>query len=286
MEIKNLIKDIYDVVGNKGWFTEAIAKDFSGDLGRKIMEVTGPRDEVPRLRLSAMGQRCPCALWHSIHAPELATPFQPWTHIKFTYGHILESYVISMAKAAGHEVTGEQDELVVDGVVGHRDCVIDGCVVDVKSAGSRSWQKFKDGSIRDNDLFGYLDQLDAYVVGSRNDPLVRDKTHGYLLAINQELGHLALYEHTIREESIRSRIKEYKEIVSLLRAPTCTCREIPDGKSGNMKLDVTASYNSFKFCCKPYIRTFLYSDGPRFLTQITRLPDVVELTRKGVIKHT
>src|SRR6266849_6159935 len=38
-----------------------------------------------------------------------------------------------MAKAAGHEVLGEQDELTLDGVVGHRDCVIDGCIVDVKT---------------------------------------------------------------------------------------------------------------------------------------------------------
>jgi hypothetical protein len=281
--IKTLIQDIYHVVGTKQWFTQAIAEGFSGDLGRKIVEVTGRPDEVPRLRLSQMGPKCPCQLWHSIHTPELAQPIQPWTQIKFTYGHILESYVISMAKAAGHEVTGEQDELVVDGIVGHRDCVIDGCVVDVKSAGRLSFQKFRDGSIRDNDSFGYLDQLDAYLLGSRGDHLVRNKSTGYLLAINQELGHLALYEHHLREESIRQRIRDHRAVVALDQPPRCTCEEVPDGKSGNIRLGVTASYNAFKYSCKPGLRGFLYSDGPRWLTKVVRKPDVPEIDRNGKI---
>lgn len=196
-----------------------------------------------------------------------------------------------MAKAAGHEVTGEQDELTVDGVMGHRDCVIDGCTVDVKSAGRLSFQKYKDGSIRTNDGFGYLDQLDAYGVGAADDPLVRDKEHGYLLAINQELGHLALYEHTIREESIRQRIRDYRSIVSSPRPPACTCEEVPDGKSGNYRLGVTASYSPFKFACHPHLRTFIYSDGPRFLTRVERRPTradgslITEVDRDGKIVY-
>jgi len=73
-------------------------------------------------------------LWHSIHTPEKAEALPAWAEIKYTYGHILEALAISLAKAAGHEVTGEQDAITVDGILGHRDCVIDGCVVDVKSA--------------------------------------------------------------------------------------------------------------------------------------------------------
>lgn len=190
-----------------------------------------------------------------------------------------------MAKAAGHEVTGEQDELFVDGVRGHRDCVIDGCVVDVKSAATRSFQKFKDGSIRDDDAFGYLDQLDGYVVGSRNDPLVRNKSTGYLLAIDKQLGHLALYEHTAREESIRERIRDYRDVVALDRAPRCTCEEVPDGKSGNVKLGVRASYNAFKYCCHPQLRTFLYASGPVYLTKVVRKPDVPEVDKNGKIVY-
>lgn len=203
----------------------------------------------------------------------------PWVEIKYSYGHILEALVVTLAKAAGHEVTGEQDEIVVDGIVGHRDCVVDGCIVDVKSTTSIGYQKFKDGSIEMDDPFGYLDQLDGYLVGSLQDPLVRTKDKAYLLAIDKQKGHMCLHEHQIREGHIRNRISEYKNIVGRDSPPICTCRTIPDGKSGNIRLDTKASYSMFKHACFPKLRTFLYSDGPRYLTHVVRVPDVIEVDR-------
>lgn len=280
--IYNLIKDIHGVVGSEqGWFDKALAEEFSGELGKRLVENLRPRDALPTLRLSQMGDRCPHALWHSIHSPTHAEPLPPSARIKYTYGHILEALVIAMAKAAGHEVTGEQDELVVDGVVGHRDCVIDGCLVDVKSASSLSFRKFKDGSISSSDSFGYLDQLDGYLVGSSEDPLVRVKDKGFLLAIDKQLGHLALYEHTLREDRIRQRIADYRRIVSLDRPPTCTCGQVPDGKSGNIKLDTRASYSPQRYLCFPHLRTFLYASGPVYLTKVVRKPDVPEVDKNG-----
>ena len=129
-------------------------------------------ERAPRLRLSQMGPRCPKALWYSIHHPELAEKLPTWAKFKYAYGHILEAFAIILAKEAGHDVTGEQDAIEVDGVIGHRDCVIDGCIVDVKSASSRSFQKFKTKTLAQDDPFGYLDQLDAYMAGSLEDPLV------------------------------------------------------------------------------------------------------------------
>lgn len=283
--IHTLVQDIYDVVGTKGWFDIERAGEFNSHVSRSFNQ----EERIPGLRLSQMGPKCPRELWHSVHTPELAEPYKPWTRIKFGYGHLVEAYVIQLAKAAGHEVTGEQDELRVDGVCGHRDCVIDGYIVDVKSANSRSFEKFKTGSIRDNDLFGYLDQLDGYIVGSADDPLVRGKDTGYLLAIDQELGHLKLYEHTARKESIRQRIRDYRDIVSLDGPPPCTCGQIPDGKSGNIKLDTRASYNAFKFACQPQLRTFLYANGPVYLTKVVRRPTradgslIPEVDRNGKI---
>lgn len=277
--INTLVKDIYDTAAKEGWWTDSLLDEFRLKLSASV----NAKSRVAGLRLSQMGPKCPSQLWHSVHTPELAEPLPPWAKIKYTYGHIIEAYVISLCKAAGHEVTGEQDELVVDGVVGHRDCVIDGYVVDVKSTTTRGFQKFKDGSIRDDDPFGYLDQLDAYLVGSRSDHLVRVKDTAYLLAVDKQLGHVCLYEHRIREEQIRNRIKEYKEIVSSSKKPSCRCGTVPDGKSGNVRLDVKGSYNPFKYCCKPNLRTFLYSDGPRYLTHIARLPDVPEINRDGKI---
>src|SRR5579872_7121569 len=184
----------------------------------------------------------------------------------------------------GHDVTGEQDEISVDGILGHRDCVIDGAVVDVKSAASRSFLKFRDKTIASDDPFGYLDQVDGYVLGSRDDPLVLIKDRGYLLAVDKTLGHLALYEHKLRD-SITDRIKSYKEIVLRPDPPQCSCGTIADGKSGNIKLDTRASYSSFKYCCNPDLRTFHYSTGPVYLTKVVRRPDVTEVDKTGKIVY-
>lgn len=280
--ITTLVSDIYELVQDRGgWFSDQLRDEFSNEVGIRLQEKFNQSDKKPTLRLSKMGPVCPCALWYSIHHPEMAEKMPPWAEIKFSYGHILEALIIALAKAAGHTVTGEQDEVIVDGVHGHRDCVIDGAIVDVKSASSRSFGKFKDGSIAQDDPFGYLDQLDGYLVGSASDPLVVDKTHAYLLAVDKTLGHICLYRHTLREESIRARIKKHKEIVARDTAPACECGEVPDGKSGNYKLDVKASYNGFKYCCRPNLRTFRYSDGTRFLTKVVRKPDVPEVDKDG-----
>jgi len=289
--IETLIEDIYEVVRNNGWYSEDISRGFVRELDQRLIENVNSKPKIPSLRLSQMGKKCPCQLWHSIHSSSLQEPLPPWARIKYTYGHILEAYVISMAKAAGHEVLGEQDELRLDGIVGHRDCVIDGNIVDVKSTSSIGFQKFKDGSIRSSDNFGYLDQLDGYVLASRDDDLVRNKESGFLLAIDKTLGKICLYEHHVREESIRKRVTDYRAIVALDRPPVCTCEEVPDGSSGNYRLGTTASYSSFKYCCHPGLRTFLYAEGPRYLTKVVRRPvrrdgtPIPEVDRHGKIVY-
>lgn len=268
-----------------GWFIQDLAKSCGEEIALRLSQSFNPFDRNPTLRLSQMGTRCPCALWHSIHTPELAEPVPPWAEIKFAYGHILEVLAITLAKAAGHLVVGEQDAVYVDGITGHRDCVIDGCVVDVKSCSSRAFDKLKNKTLLQTDSFGYLDQLDGYLVGSADDPLVTCKDTGYILGIDKTLGHMVLYEHRLRETSIRRRIEESKRIVALNQPPTCECGTRAEGKSGNISLDVRASYSAYKFCCFPHLRTFLYSSGPVYLTKVVRRPDVIEIDRLGKIVY-
>jgi hypothetical protein len=282
--IHTLIPDIYELIKRKdGWFTEELAKSFSEDVALRLQTSLSEERGPPTLRMSKLGPVCPCALWHSIHNPELAEPLPAWAEIKYSFGHILEALLLTLAKAAGHTVEGEQDELVVDGIKGHRDCVIDGCIVDVKSASSLSFIKFKDGTLGQDDSFGYLDQLDAYLVGSLHDPLVTVKDKAYILAVDKQLGHLALYEHRVREEHIRSRIAEYKSIVGAPNHPPCECKSVKHGESGNLKLDTRASYNPFKYACNPRLRAFLYSNGPVYLTKVVRQPDVPEINQHGKV---
>lgn len=286
--IYNLIPDIYNLVGGKDGITN-LPPDLGANVQNAVEASLGPRTHRG-LRLSGMGDKCPCALWHSVHHPELEEQLPPYARIKYTYGHIIEHLVIALAKAAGHTVEGEQDEILLDGIRGHRDCIIDGCVVDVKSAATRSFLKFKTGSIAEDDSFGYLAQLDGYVVGSLDDPRVTVKDRGYLLAVDKQLGHLALYEHRIRPEYIRDRIRTYTEIVQLSEPPRCECRSIADGQAGNLILDIPASYNTYKHCCNPNLRTFLYSDGPRYFTKVVKRPmnkngPITEIDKHGNVVY-
>ena len=269
--INTLIPDIYKLVGGEHGITDLTASNVGTDIASALQQSFGPRQQRG-LRLSGLGPKCPCHLWHSINTPELAEPLPPYAKIKYAFGHIIEHMVTGLAAEAGHKVEGQQDELIVDGVVGHRDCIIDGAIVDVKSTSSRGFAKFKDKTIAESDDFGYLDQLDAYLVGSLHDPLVTVKDRAYLLAVDKTLGHMCLYEHRIREHSIRQRIEKYKQLVALPSPPPCECKTVNDGESGNIKLDVKSSYNPFKFCCFPTVRTFLYADGPRYLTKVVRQP--------------
>lgn len=275
--IYQLVPDIQEILKRDDWFTDVLADDLASCLKHSL----GKRDNTPRLRLSQMGPRCPRSLWYSIHHPEMAETLPPWVKFKYQYGHIIEELVITLAKAAGHTVTGEQDELDLDGIKGHRDCVVDGAILDVKSSSSYGFKKFEDGSISKDDSFGYLDQLDGYLCGSLQDPLVTVKDRAYLLVIDKQLGHMCLYEHKFREQHIRSRVRSYKAIVGQAVPPLCTCGTVAEGKSGNIKLDVKASYNTFKHVCFPKLRTFLYANGPVYLTNVVRKPDVLEVDKFG-----
>lgn len=282
--ITQLIPDIYRLVGRKdGWFTDELARDLGLEIARRMQVSLGEERGAPSLRLSQMGPRCPKELWGMLHAPSEAEPLPAPAIIKYTYGHTLEAMVVALAKAAGHEVTGEQDELTVLGVKGHRDCIIDGVLVDVKSSAGYYFKKFKDRSIQVSDTFGYLDQLDGYLVGSAEDDLVRVKDRAYLLAIDKHLGNMVLYEHHLRRDHILARVENYKAIAALSEPPACACKEVEDGASGNLILDVKGSYSAFKYFCKPNLRTFIYHDGPRYFTRVNRRPEarIIEVDRFG-----
>jgi hypothetical protein len=282
--IKTLVKDVYDVTTRDQWFDELQSEEYCRQLGQAVHTSLTRQDEIPSLRLSAMGEKCPRSLWASIHAPSVQTKFRPQTKIIFHYGNVIEQLALALAKAAGHTVTGEQDELVLDGIVGHRDCIIDGCIVDVKSTTSRGMETFKQGRVEE-DIFlrSYLDQLDGYAVASLDDPLVTNHEFAYIWAIDKQLGHMYLHEHRIRPDHIRQRIEQYKSIVNKTEPPTCNCGTLVDSKSGNIRLDTKASYNPFKYFCHPKLRTFIVKGKPVDLVKVVVRPDGVEMSKDGLI---
>ena len=56
--------------------------------------------------------------------------------------------------------------------------------------------------------------------------------------------------------------------------PNRAFSDVPDGKSGNMKLGTQCSYCEFKKVCWPDLKTYIYSSGPRYLTKVVREPKV------------
>ena len=278
--IKTLVADIESVVlGNGGWdatLTKHLADNISLAAERRFGTKAEPREGT--LRMSNIGSPCKRKLWYHVNNPPAASTLKANTLLKFAYGDIIESLLLSLAKASGHTVEGEQDEIVVDGIVGHRDCVIDGVTVDIKSASSYSFKKFEQNGIRKDDPFGYLAQLTGYVYAGKDDPLVKDKAGGAFLVMDKVSGDLCLDYYNLTTDLFKfpRQLEETKAIVKRPAAPPRQFKDMPDGKSGNMKLDTACSYCDYHDICWPGLRTFFYSSGPIFLTKVVNTPKVPE----------
>jgi len=232
---------------------------------------TEKREQNPRLRMSNIGKG-DRYLWNEaqrLEGEELTAP----TLIKFMYGHLIEEMLVFLIRTSGHTVTQEQAEVLVEGVKGHIDCFIDGELFDIKSASTFGFKKFKEGTLKDDDPFGYIDQIKGYAHGLDEDTvgwLAMDKQHGHLTVLQYALADLQ------DGPSVVDRIKHLKAVVASSVAPERCYKDVPDGKSGNRKLSMNCSYCKFKAHCWPDLRTFHYSTGPKYLTVVARQPQVRE----------
>lgn len=283
--ISTLVKDIQQVIlDGGGW--DKVQESFVQDLG-KVMEgrLGPPKERKPSLRMSNLGTPCTRKLWYYVN--EKGTPVgqdDPSMKFKFLFGDILEALLIHLAMAAGHKVEGMQDEINCHGVIGHRDCVIDGVTVDVKSASTYSYRKFANNGLRSDDPFGYLRQITGYVLGSKDDPLVTDKTHGAFLVVDKTLGNICLDMYDLSKEmaDMEAYINLRRLALTMPKEPPRGFEEKPEGKSGNMKVDVACSYCPYVKDCYPGVRTFLYAGAngasrPVMLSKVVKEPLVPEV---------
>jgi len=288
--IETLIEDIYSLLDN------GVEVNYEGlsDYGDEHVEVLfqrldsdqRTREKRGNLRLSSIGTPCARKLWYGLHTPDEREPLFAHTRLKFLYGDLIETLVLELARKSGHLVEGEQDEILVNGVAGHRDCVIDGITVDVKSASDYSFRKFQGGLQREDDSFGYLTQLGSYLLGSRDDPRVIEKNKAAFLVMNKVTGRLCLDVHEFTEEDFvqlsNTILNRQDSVGDAETIPGRGFEATPEGKSGNLKLGVNCSYCDFKQICWPTLRTFMYSGNrPVFLTHVEREPDVTEVTKDG-----
>jgi hypothetical protein len=274
------VEDIYRVVEGKGGWDATVTEFFSSSLS-SIAEARFSQEQVPRdyLSLSGIGSPCDRRLWYKINQTESSEPLTAEALGTFFYGDLLEALVLSLAKAAGHNVEGMQDKVEVFGIPGSRDAVIDGVTVDVKSASKYGFEKFRKHNLREDDPFGYISQLSSYVYAGKDDPLVKNKTEGAFLVVQKDRFKLCLDRYDFTEE-IAKKEEEIERVKKLVAGsiPEDRIPPVPQSKtSENTVLSTTCGYCDFRKVCWPEARTFLYSTGPVFMVDVVNEPRVTEL---------
>ena len=288
-DISTLVPDIQKLLlEGKGWDSLSTAR-LSGTVGKVLEErlVKEKRDVNPLarsgLRMSSIGQPCTRKLWYEnnssvSHSREVTDPALSF---KFLYGDIIEEIVLELAVAAGHEVTGVQDAVSIGPIKGHRDAVIDGVTVDVKSASAYAFGKFREHKLTEDDPFGYLTQLSSYVYAAKEDPLVRDKEGGAFLAIDKTNGTIVLDYYNFKELDLYDDIPVlYESRKALVENPVPPDRSYlpePDGKSGNMKLQINCVYCKHNKECYPSLRVFQGKGYQKHLVKVNREPLIPEV---------
>lgn len=238
--------------------------------------VPSARNKDFTVRMSNVGKPSR-QLWYEKRDPAGRGGIDGPTQIKFLYGHLLEEIVLMLVRMSGHKVTDEQKEVEVKGIVGHMDCKINGEVVDVKTASRFAFNKFKDGRLSQDDPFGYLGQLAGYEAAEGTD-------NGGFLVLNKESGELCMYvPDDLDKPNIKTSISQLLPALELDAPPELCYTPIPDGKKGNMKLPKGCSWCKYKHECYKDandgqgLRTFKYSNGLAYLTEVVVEPKVEEL---------
>ena len=211
--IHTLVDDIYRLMETKeaeeSVDVEAEIELFGENMKTLMRTEFGRKRTTDRrtLRLSNIG-RDDRVLWNVVNGTE-KEEIKPATYIKFMYGHLIEEMLLFMTRMAGHEVSDEQRVCEVEGIKGHMDCKIDGLVVDVKSASSFGFKKFKDGTLAMDDAFGYVDQIKAYAHACGETEfgwLAMDKANGHLAVLKYDLEDTQAPIHEHIKGDIRERI--------------------------------------------------------------------------------
>lgn len=280
-KIDSLVADIYETLKNGIDLSDRpeLVDKYSDQF--KELLTTRLKKREPRkgtLRMSSIGQPCERKLYYEVNSPEDAEELRPEVYMKFLFGDLTELLLLFLAEASGHTVEGTQDEQEIVGIKGHRDAVIDGTLVDVKSASTYSFKKFQDGKLLEDDPFGYVIQLQSYLHAGQTDDKVKDKSRGAFLVVDKTLGHVCLDFHDYQKLPMEAIYERKKDIVSSEELPVRRFSPVPEGKSGNEKIPMNCSYCPFKTKCYDNLRTFLYSTGPVHFSKIVKEPNVPEIT--------
>jgi len=282
--LDNLVTNIYSKLDNLNnnkslGITKTQADEFGKAMSAALLGWSKPYKKDPKnsLRMSSIGKP-DRKLWYEANSKEAdSAGVTPSTHIKFLYGHLLEEVVLMLVRLAGYEVTDQQKEVTVEGVKGHMDCKINGEVIDVKSASSFSFKKFRDGTLAEDDVFGYLGQLSGYEAAEKTNK-------GGFLVIDKSTGALTLHRpDELDKVDAPKRIQNLKAAIKKKKPPERCYEPIPNGSYGNMQLPRQCFWCPFKHECHADandgkgLRVFKYARSNTYLTKVVREPRVDEV---------
>ena len=163
-QLKDLPDDILSLFDPKVTHEpdEENLEKFVNNLKETLRIRLAEREDVrDPLRFSSLGQP-DRKVWYMANSKKGPEDLTAKTYLKFLYGDVIEQLVLFLTREAGHTVEREQEEIDVDGVLGHIDAIVDGVLVDVKSASPYGYKKFKYNSVVEDDPFGYTQQLAGY----------------------------------------------------------------------------------------------------------------------------
>ena len=274
-KLDTLVGDIYNLFsGEESHYPEdnnirILLNGIAKSLRLKMLK---SKDWEPRLRMSNIGKP-DRQVWYELNkAPR--EKMSPNTYIKFLLGDIIEELFLFLAKEAGHDVQAEQKEIEIDGIKGRMDAKIDGVVVDVKSASSYSFKKFRNNTLAEDDPFGYIDQISGYAQAEGDQ-------YPAFLAVDKQNGTAVVTR--IKAKDVKPRIKQLKKLLDKDTPPEKCYSDKAEGASGNRILAIGCAYCGFKRHCWSDandgrgIRTFAFTHGIKHYTNISREPKGKEL---------
>jgi len=283
--LDTLVSDIYAKLetlsaGQSLDISDQTATNFGDAMKQALLNWSAVHShDKPTLRMSNIGKPNR-QLWYDMKSKDVNQNFSATLQIKFLYGHICEEILLFLARLAEHKVTDEQKEVNVEGIKGHMDCKIDGEVVDIKTASSFAFKKFKEGTLPDDDPFGYMAQIAGYEASEGTN-------NGGFLVLNKENGELSLFRpDELDKPNIIDRIHLLKNQTKSDTPPDKCYAPIPDGKSGNMKIARGCTWCRHKFECHKDtnlgmgLRVFKYAKKFEYLTNVAKLPRVEEVTNE------
>jgi hypothetical protein len=280
--ISTLIADINFILtpSTSGGVRDEVLKNFQERLSNHVkdtLEAKVTKEREPKVLYgSEIGEVCHRKLWYKLSNAS-SESLLPHVYFKFLYGDIIEETALLLAEAAGHTVEHAQEKVVYTAgdwqVRGRMDATIDGVMVDVKSMSTYGMDKLGLDLDLYDDPFGYIDQVSFY----RNFGTTGAEDVA-ILAADKTLGHIKLAQgRGISKDTQVARITATTRTLDGPGIPSRAYEAKPEGASGNMKLCTQCSYCPYKQACWPGLRTFIYSNGPVYLTEVAKLPKVLEV---------